>query len=75
VVVATVFRELFDRKPVPGDDSLEAFWLPWRELRAMPERLQFTERSKREFWEYCRWRMFNEAARDVLGEWRLPRLE
>lgn len=74
VVVAAVFRELFDRQPVAGDDALEASWVDWRILHASTMWDEMTERSKMEFNEYCRWRHFNEDAFLHRGEWELPAL-
>ena len=69
VVIAVVFKELFDRQPTPGDDALETFWTEWRTLRQTPFWSELTERSKQEYNEYCRWRTF---AKD--SEWRLSKL-
>jgi len=74
VVVATVFRELFDRQPVAGDDALEAFWVDWRLIHASTAWDAMTKRSKTEFNEYCHWRHFNEGSAPVCGEWQLPKL-
>jgi 8-oxo-dGTP diphosphatase len=74
VVVAMVFRELFDRQPTAGDDALHAFWVNWQLIHASTTWAAMTERSKMEFNEYCRWRHFNEDSASVCGEWRLPKL-
>jgi len=74
VVVATVFRELFNRQPVAGDDAMEAFWVDWRLIHASTTWDDMTKRSKIEFNEYCRWRHFKEDAAFTRGEWQLPKL-
>jgi ADP-ribose pyrophosphatase YjhB (NUDIX family) len=75
VVVSTVFRELFDRRPVAGDDALAAFWVDWRLVHASTTWDAMTERSKMEFNEYCRWRHFNGNLVSHRGEWDLPKLQ
>lgn len=68
VVVAAVFRELFARQPVAGDDALEAFWVDWRLIHASTTWDDMTDRSKSEFNEYCRWR-FDDS------KWQLSKLK
>ena len=72
VVVTTVFRtRQLLAEPVADDDALEAFWVPWRTLKASIEWGQLTERTKLEFGEYCRWQLHNED----WDHWDLPKLK